>query len=355
MKEKSRNTAVGDFLLNTRYRVYRHLLLQLIMVLITVNVFWYEPLQSLSFVGRLFGWIIYLVMMEFVIYSNHFLLIPRFLLKNRLGLYLLTALGVILIMIGMTYVLQKLLYAPVLSELYPERLFLLINAFSGVFTIGFVTAGMAAIMLFRHWIFHNQRIDELQSATLHTELKYLKNKANPQFLFNMLKNVQGLIQNNPAEASEVLFKLEDLLRYQINGSSRGQESLRSGIDFLNAYLSLEKLRRSRFEYTLVVEGEVDAVQTPPHLFFPFVENATKHSFDPVNPSYVHLTFVVADKQLDFRCENSKPPVGIGKESLIGGRGLAHIRHRLALLYPGRYLLGREETKQNYTVTLYLNL
>ena len=36
----------------------------------------------------------------------------------------------------------------------------------------------------------------------------------------MLNNANVLIKRNPEEASKVLFKLEDLLRYQINDSSR---------------------------------------------------------------------------------------------------------------------------------------
>ena len=42
MNDKS----VTAFLLSPRYRIYRHLLLQLVVVLITINVLWYEPLQT---------------------------------------------------------------------------------------------------------------------------------------------------------------------------------------------------------------------------------------------------------------------------------------------------------------------
>lgn len=355
MMRKIDDTVATDFLLTPCYRRGRHLLLQFVMVLITVNVFWHEPLQSLSLWQRLLGWGVYLLMMDVVIYTNLFLLIPRFLLENRFGIYLLAASGVVFMTTAFTVVLQNILYAPGLPGLYPGSFAILIHAFSGVITIGFLTAGMAAIMLFRHWIFCNQRIDELKSTTLHTEFKYLKNQVNPHFLFNMLENANVLIEKNPAEASGVLFKLEDLMRYQIDGSSRGYVSLRSDLDFLNDYLSLEKLRRDKFEYTLILEGEADAVRTPPLLFMPFVENAVKHSFDRINPSYIYLTIIVSEKQLDLRCEHSKPPVAAGKKREIGGSGLANIRRRLALLYPGRYLLGREETEEKYIVTLHLEL
>ena len=170
----------------------------------------------------------------------------------------------------------------------------------------------------------------------------------------MLNNANVLIRKNPAEASKVLFKLEDLLRYQMNDSSRENVSLSSDIRFLNDYLNLEKIRRDKFEYTLIQEGDIDSVWLPPLLFIPFVENAVKHNSDSENPSYVHISFKVRDERLEFQCENSKPAIA-KEEGRVGGIGLVNIRRRLTLLYPGHYLLERKETEENYTVILYLDL
>ena len=127
--------------------------------------------------------------------------------------------------------------------------------------MGFTVAGMSAILLLRHWILYNQRVDEIQSATLHSELKFLKNQINPHFLFNMLNNANVLIRKNPAEASKVLFKLEDLLRYQMNDNFREHVPLRSDIHFLNDYLNLEKVRRDHFDYNITEEGNIDGIQS----------------------------------------------------------------------------------------------
>lgn len=303
MEKKIDDGVVSDFLLGPRCRLYRHLLLQLVVLLITVNVLWYEPLQSLTILHRLLGWVIYWATIDFVIYTNIYWLVPRFLQKNRLGLYLLTVLGVIFLAILITVVYQDILYASAMPSQYPGSFAMFVNAFSGILTIGFITAGTAAIMLFRHWI---------------------------------------------------LFKLEDLLRYQMNDSSRENVSLSSDIRFLNDYLNLGKIRRDKFEYTLIQEGDIDSVWLPPLLFIPFVENAVKHNSDSENPSYVHVSFKVCDAHLEFQCENSKPVI-VKEKGRVGGIGLANIRRRLTLLYPGHYLLERKETKENYTVILYLDL
>lgn len=331
------------------------MVLQLVIFLITINVFWYDPLAATPFLHRFGGWLVYLVTFEMVVYINIYLLVPRFLLRNRLLLYLITTLGVICLCLTFVVIGQGFLYTVVVpSQQEMGALGMWMNAFSGVFTFGFVAAGTSAVLLFRHWIRHNQRIDELQSMTLQSELQYLRSQINPHFLFNMLNNANVLIRRNPTEASQVLFKLEDMLRYQINDSSREYVSLSSDIRFLNDYLNLEKIRRDRFEHFLVQEGEIESVQLPPLLFIPFVENAVKHNFDSENPSYVRLSFAVRGQQLEFRCENSKPAVAIGSSG-VGGIGLTNIRRRLELLYPDRHRLEIKDNERTFTVNLYLDL
>ena len=288
-------------------------------------------MRPLSFPQRLLGWAIYFISIDAVFYINLYWLFPRFLLKNRLLIYALGVSGVSLIVIIAVAIFQ-------------------------IFTIDIsvTVAGMSAILLLRHWILYNQRVDEIQSATLHSELKFLKNQINPHFLFNMLNNANVLIRKNPAEASKVLFKLEDLLRYQMNDNFREHVPLRSDIHFLNDYLNLEKVRRDHFDYNITEEGNIDGIQLPALLFIPFVENAVKHNFDSEHPSYVHLFFKVDDNQLEFQCENSKPAIATGK-SRVGGIGLTNIRRRLELLYIDRYLLEVSETANKYVVNLKLNL
>ncbi len=343
-----------NFLLAPQYRVARHLFLLFIVFLITVNILWNVPIRPLSLSQRLLGWAIYFISIDVVFYINLYWLFPRFLLKGRLMTYAFGVLFVSLAIIVAVAVFQIFTVEVTTTAVHSELIPILINAISGVLAMGFTVAGMSAILLLRHWILYNQRVDELQSATLHSELRFLKNQINPHFLFNMLNNANVLIRKNPAEASQVLFKLEDLLRYQMNDNFREHVPLRSDIRFLNDYLNLEKIRRDHFDYSITEEGEIDAIQLPALLFIPFVENAVKHNFDSEHPSFVHLFFKVDNDRLEFRCENSKPAVAIAK-SRVGGIGLTNIRRRLELLYPGRYLLEVAETENQYTVTLKLNL
>ena len=119
------SSSVTAFLLSPHCRIYRHILLQVAVLLITINVFWYEPLQTVSFWRRLGGCLAYFLSMDAVIYTNLHVLVPRFLLKNRLGSYVLAAIITNLVVITFLSVTQGLLFEVIL----PVRMHVDMDAF----------------------------------------------------------------------------------------------------------------------------------------------------------------------------------------------------------------------------------
>lgn len=347
---------VPDFLLSPQKRVYRHILLQVIVFLITINVFWDTPDELIITAPRIRSWIGYFLIIDMLIYVNAYVLAPRFLLKGRLLRYLVSSLTLILLCIVILGTLQTLFEDTRFEDVPASQSVMWLNIISSTISCGLLVAASSALVLFKHWISNNQRINELEAATLQSELKFLKSQINPHFLFNMLNNVYVLIKKGRDEATEVLFKLEDLLRYQLNDSSQEKIQLSSDIRFMNDFLNLEKVRRDNFNYIISKEGDINSVWLPPLLFIPFVENAVKHNTDGENTSFVHLSFTVQNDRLIFRCENSIPaPKEEEEETHTGGLGLKNIRRRLELLYPGRHSLEIIEMKQSYTVNLQLEL
>ncbi|MDR1092112.1 MAG: histidine kinase, partial [Prevotella sp.] len=80
------NHIVPDLLLKPKYRLLRHALIQLVVLLITMNVFWDEPVRILP--ERFTVWLPYYLLFNVIIYANMYLLVPRLLLKGRTRLYL---------------------------------------------------------------------------------------------------------------------------------------------------------------------------------------------------------------------------------------------------------------------------
>ena len=302
-----------------------------------------EPTETIS-------QIILILMFLSLVYSNMYILVPKFLLKNHYIKYGLSVLGVIAISILIHLIGQKIYTSEV--RLNPEKGNISFLPFSIVIIV--IICASAAIKLFQRWMLDTQLINELERSKTLTELEQLKNQINPHFLFNMLNNANVLTKKDPEKASQVLMKLSDLLRYQLYDSSRDKVLLTSDIHFLEDFLNLEKVRRDNFDYMISKEGNLSGVFIPPLLFISFVENAVKHNNDSEKSSYVNLFFDVRNNELYFKCINSKPILKAVKTN-SGGLGLVNVKRRLELLFPETHTLNIENNSEKYSVTLIIKL
>lgn len=274
-----------------------------------------------------------------------YLLVPKFLLKNKYLKYGLFVLLIIIITAIFSFSGQCIYSAEVRLDQKNENISLLTLSFVIIILI----SASSSIKFFQKWIVDKQKIHELETSKISTELEQLKNQINPHFLFNMLNNANVLTKKDPEKASQVLMKLSDLLRYQLYDSAREKVFLTSDIHFLEDFLNLEKVRRENFDFLISKEGDLNGVQIPPLLFISFVENAIKHNNDSANSSYVNLFFEVRNNELFFKCINSKPVVKAVNNT--GGLGLANIKRRLELLFPHSYDLRIDDYPETYCVTL----
>ncbi|WP_203558503.1 sensor histidine kinase [Bacteroides sp. 519] len=339
-----------NFILSPRYRVQRHLAFILVLAILSTDLVVNIPNFGSELTISIISIALYNIFIIGTQYLNAMVAVPHLLLKNKYLYYILFIAAMILLIIGVLIFIQANYYSLFDGISKIANRFLLINILSSISIISLLFAGITTMMLFRYWLISSHRITELESATLQSELKYLRNQINPHFLFNTLNNAHALFKDKKKEASSMLYKLEDLLRYQINESSKDAIYLASDIQFLTDYLNLEKVRRDRFTFTIQVDGEIANIQLPPLLFIPFVENAVKHSQDSEHPSFVHLQFTIKENQLHFQCENSRPS-DFSLQIKPGGIGLKNIRRRLELLFPGKYDLQLSEEETKYVVNL----
>lgn len=347
---KTDKSVLPGFLTNPRYSIFRHILLLFVVATIAFQLSSPEYLSGSKMyaVGQF-------ILFTGVVYFNIYVLVPYLLFKNKLLKYILSVFVAIIVVVCIIVILQYITTVAGVKNYQPSSSLLisLLNVISVIISLSLIIAGSSAILLFQQWIMHEQRIGALENITMQSELEQLKNQINPHFLFNMLNNANELTKENPNEAAQIIFKLNDLLKYQLNDSAKDEILLSADIRFLTDLLNLEKIRRDNFEFTISAEGEINNVVIPPLLFIPFVENALKHGND--KKSYIHLFFNVENDELNFACTNSKPIVIKTNEDKVGGLGLANIKRRLELLYGKSYTLEIIENETTYTVKLYLKI
>lgn len=349
---KENKNDISSFLIEDKYHVYRHLILQIVILAISVSIFFDAPDKLNISLNRFYGWISYFLFLNMLVYVNVYVLFPRFLARNKVFAYIISVVLFAIIALFIMVILQELFYDIAVTRQEPSGVALFLSIASSMCTIFLFLGGISTLMLFKQWIISNRNINNLQLATFQSELSFLKSQINPHFLFNMINNANIMVDDDPKMASHILEKLDDMLQYQFNDSTQDKVSLKADINFLTDFLDLEKVRRDHFEYTISIEGYMEDVEVPPLLFIPFVENAVKHNLD-TNWSYVSLKFRMENDCLFFECENSKPLKPVRRD--VGGLGLVNIKRRLDLLFENKYVLDVVETETTYMANLELRL
>jgi Histidine kinase len=206
------------------------------------------------------------------------------------------------------------------------------------------------------WFALENKKKELENQKLNAELNYLKAQINPHFLFNTLHNLNYLTQTKSEEASAVVIKLSNIMRYMIYDSNKKVVPLFKEIDYIKDYLDLERIRlNNQFEIEFDITEANDQIEIAPLILIPFIENAFKHGVSDKYPeSWVKMKLKSTSKEMSMRVSNSVFEDN-STEGEASGFGLKNVQQRLELSYPNRFSLDINEAKNEYNVDLKLQL
>ena len=187
----------------------------------------------------------------------------------------------------------------------------------------------------------NQRSREQEAVTKRIEevkLEALLSQMNPHFVFNSLNSVQYFISNDENDkAMKYLSTFSDLMRANLNNTTRPFLTLEEEIDYLKKYIALENARFSdRIQVTFTVDQELSLTQTsiPTMLLQPFVENAFVHAFpERVESPRLDIAFTKIDDH-QYRCtiqDNGIGNASLNKNKRHISKGTQLVEERLSFL------------------------
>jgi LytS/YehU family sensor histidine kinase len=207
------------------------------------------------------------------------------------------------------------------------------------------------------WFELEARKKEIENEKLSAELNFLKAQINPHFLFNTLNNLYYLAYTKSENTTEVIAKLSQMMRYMIYDSNHPQVLLSKEIDYMESYISLERLRlNNEIPIEFVIEGNVGNVLISPLIFITFLENAFKHGVSSNQPgAWVKIAIHVCDKKCIYTVTNSKIVKAKAEKEENSGIGLKNVNRRLELSYPNQYDLKVKDEDDKYMVQLKLDL
>ncbi len=172
-----------------------------------------------------------------------------------------------------------------------------------------------------------------QREAAESQLRLLESQLEPHMLFNTLANLRVLIGIDPPRAQAMLDRLIAFLRATLDASRAGTHSLATEFARLADYLALMQVRMGeRLQFRFDLPEVLAAVEVPPLLLQPLVENCIKHGLEPsVAGGRIELSAAREGSHLVLRVRDT----GLGLADAPSDPtsfGLAQIRARLAALH-----------------------
>ena len=179
------------------------------------------------------------------------------------------------------------------------------------------------------------RVLEAELLLTNAQLEALKMQIHPHFLFNSLNSVMELIHQNPAQASELLERLEYFLRITLTAQDAQDVPLKQELDFVECYLDMQKVR---FPKRLSVQYEFDErslnQRVPVLLLQPIVENAVRHGIANVTkPGQISIETRTSDGILHLKVRDTGPGMN---QDFREGIGINNTKRRLEHIYGRDY-------------------
>jgi hypothetical protein len=155
------------------------------------------------------------------------------------------------------------------------------------------------------------------------EVDAVRSRMNPHFLFNALSSIQNLINKKQIEEANLfLARFGELVRTILNQSSKPAIGLNEEIDMIRNYLQLEQLRFP-FTFDIQIDPAIDtfAIEVPPLLIQPHVENAVMHGISSMGANgKIVVSFAVDGNHLICKVTDNGPGYHPGSKTGSGGLG-----------------------------------
>jgi two-component system, LytTR family, sensor kinase len=288
-----------------------------------------------------------------LVYLNFYLLLPRFFMRGKYSLYLLSVVGAVA---SMTIVRAELDdYFVSGRNLLPVEIHSIGHYTAVAITYFLILIATSSFRLIKDSYEKLKLEQEMKNYKLEAELKFLKAQVNPHFLFNSLNNIYSLNQSRPEQASEMILKLSDMMRYMIYESNEKKVPLQKEIDYLNNYIALQQMRtREKQNIRFEIEGDPANVKIEPMFFVPLLENSYKHgNITDTKNGWILCKLIIKNSEIEFTVTNSTAQEQ--RKDKLGGVGLENIKKRLQLLYPLCHVLSACKEKNTFTSSVKIQL
>jgi hypothetical protein len=264
-------------------------------------------------------------------YFNAYVLYPRFLLKKRIVMYILSVIAL------------SALFAVVpgcMMVMSGQPAYVIFAGFVVKVFIGLFVMGTATSYRFILDVMCNER---RQKETLATELSFLRSQVSPHFMFNALNSMVSLARKKSDLLEPALLKMSNLMHYMLYDSDEEKVSLHKEVEYIRSYIDLQTMRfGDSVKILFMVQPGNYSHCIEPMLLIPLIENAFKHGVNVAEDPEIDIRLTATEKEVSLSVSNKTIPYTTQLADKTGGIGLTNLGRRLKILYPGKHQLAAQK-------------
>ena len=210
-----------------------------------------------------------------------------------------------------------------------------------VFYIGVYIAVLAfTFLMAKGQQLREQKKRKLEQEISELQLKTIKNKVDPHFVFNALNTISEMtLTDNKLEADNFITKYAGFMRKTLENSDKIATSLNEELEYTKNFIELQQIRHQHsFEYKIVFDKKIDKkLKVPKHILFTYVENAIKYGLANKPKGLLIIDIRQEENKLSIKIKDNGWGFRKGhQQSNIGtGNGLK-IMNKIFDLYENRY-------------------
>lgn len=191
--------------------------------------------------------------------------------------------------------------------------------------------------------------------SLRLENNMLMLQSNPHLLNNVLNHLYERVQQYSAEDAKAIALLSQITSDSLSETDeKGYITIEQEISYIRNYLKLDALYKERapFDNLLINIACFEQTLVPPKILLDPIVNMAKYGDldNELSPAFISL--VVNEKELRFSTFNRKRiNRGVSSRNI----GLANLRQRLELNYPGQHTLEINNGTNEFELNLKIDL
>ncbi|MCK9408728.1 MAG: histidine kinase [Bacteriovoracaceae bacterium] len=248
----------------------------------------------------------------------------------------------------------------VLTRSFPDYLPSIVGFFEyGVLMYWSIVFIHHAVGYYRQYQHEQRNATELRSQLAESQLQSLKMQLQPHFLFNTLNAISVLVKKEPALAQKMIVRLSDCLRLTLERGTTNKVTLEQELEFLNAYLAIEKVRfGERLTISMSIEESSLPLFVPTFILQPLAENSIRHGIaQRSGDGWIGINSSVNSNMLTLQVIDGGTRNKRAKNYYDGiGIGLENTQKRLLQLYGTEARFDfRENEKNGHTVIIEIPL